>query len=73
MSIASEIERIEQGILPNWSDLQKLIYIYDTLKTSIMYDPKYKDKQCSGIVINKVIQGEEEKKLDVLFQKVKFY
>ena len=44
IKILEEIERIESGILPNWSDLQKLIYIYDTLKTSIMYDPKYKDK-----------------------------
>lgn len=44
IKILEEIERIESSILPNWSDLQKLIYIYDTLKTSIMYDPKYKDK-----------------------------
>lgn len=47
------------------SDLQDGQYI-DTLQ-----DPKYKDEQCSGIVINKVIQGEEDKKLDMLFQKVK--
>ena len=36
-----------------------------------LQDPRYKDKQCSGIVINKVVQGETEQKIDVLFQKVK--
>lgn len=44
IKILEEIEKIESGILQNWSDLQKLIYIYDTLKTTIMYDPKYQSK-----------------------------
>ena len=48
---------------------------FDTLKNKefidTLQDPKYRDEQCSGIVINKVVQGEEEKKLDILFQKVK--
>ena len=48
---------------------------FETLKENeyidTLQDPKYKDEQCSGIVINKVIQGEEEKKIDILFQKVK--
>ena len=44
IKILEEIEKIEKGILPNWSDLQKMIYIYDTIKTTIMYDPKYQSK-----------------------------
>ena len=46
-------------------DLKEKQYI-DTLQ-----DPRYKDKECSGIVINKVMPGETQKQLDVLFQKVK--
>lgn len=44
INIINEIERIELGINKNWSELQKLIYIYDRLKTGILYDPKYKQK-----------------------------
>ena len=46
-------------------DLKEKEYI-DTLQ-----DPRYKDKECSGIVINKVMPGETQKQLDILFQKVK--
>ena len=49
----------------SFETLKELDYI-DTLQ-----DPRYKENECSGIVINKVIQGQEQKKLDVLFQKVK--
>ena len=45
--------------------LKELDYI-DTLQ-----DPRYKEKECSGIVINKVIQGQEDRQIDILFQKVK--
>ena len=48
---------------------------FDTLKelqyVDTLQDPRYKEKECSGIVINKVVQGETQKQLDVLFQKVK--
>ena len=47
-------------------DILKELQYVDTLQ-----DPRYKEKECSGIVINKVVQGETQKQLDVLFQKVK--
>ena len=49
IKILREIEEIEKGIQENWSDLQKTLYIYDKLKTTIMYDPKYKTKPSSEI------------------------
>ena len=36
-----------------------------------LQDPRYKEEKCTGIVINKVMQGQNQKQLDVLFQKVK--
>lgn len=47
--ILEEIEKIEKGILTNWSDLQKLIYIYDVIKRTIMYDPRYKEKTSAEV------------------------
>lgn len=44
INIMNEIERIERGIDPNWSELEVLIYLYDTLRSKIMYDPKYKTR-----------------------------
>ena len=41
IQILEAMERIEAGINENWSDIQKLIYIYDRLKREIMYDPKF--------------------------------
>lgn len=49
IKILREIEEIEKGIQENWSDLQKTLYIYDKLKTTIMYDPKYKTKSSSEV------------------------
>ena len=49
IKILEEIERIESGINTNWSSIQKLIYVYDRLKTSIMYDPKFEQKFSSEI------------------------
>lgn len=49
IKILEEIERIESGLNKNWSDIQKLLYIYDRLKTSIMYDPKFEYKTSSEI------------------------
>lgn len=44
IKIVEEIEKIEAGINENWSDIQKVVYVYDRLKSSIMYDPKFEQK-----------------------------
>ena len=44
-----EMESIEKGINKNWSDLQKIIYIYDSLKRKVFYDPKFESKQSDEI------------------------
>lgn len=49
IKILEEIERIESGLNRNWSDIQKLLYVYDRLKTGIMYDPKFEHKLSSEI------------------------
>ena len=49
IKILEEIERIESGISNNWSDIQKFLYVYDRLKTGIMYDPKFEQKFSSEI------------------------
>ena len=49
IKILEEIERIESGINKNWSSIQKLIYVYDRLKTGIMYDPKFEQRFSSEI------------------------
>ena len=43
------MENIEADMNKNWSDIQKLIYIYDRLKREIMYDPKCEYKLSSEI------------------------
>ena len=49
IKILEEIEKVEAGINKNWTDIQKLIYVYDRLKTGIMYDPKYKQRFSSEV------------------------
>lgn len=49
IKIVEEIEKIESGISKNWDDTQKIIYVYDKLKSGILYDPKYKRKPSSEI------------------------
>ena len=49
VKILEEIEKIESGINKNWSDIQKAVYVYDELKKSIMYDPKYEYKYSKEI------------------------
>lgn len=49
IKILEEIEKIESGINKNWSSIQKLIYVYDRLKTGIMYDPKFEQRFSSEI------------------------
>ena len=43
------IGQIESGIMHNWSDFQKLVYIYDSLKQGIMYDPKYRSRPSKDV------------------------
>ncbi len=49
IKILEEIERIESGLDKNWSDIEKVVYIYDRLKSGIMYDPKFEHKLSSQI------------------------
>ena len=44
IKILREIERIELGIKNDFSDIQKLMYLYETVKRNIMYDPEYENK-----------------------------
>lgn len=49
IKILEEIEKIESGMNTNWSDFQKVLYVYDRLKSGIMYDPKYEYKLSNEI------------------------
>ena len=49
IKIIEEIESIERNMNPNWSDIQKIIYIYDTIKRKIFYDPKFESKPVGEI------------------------
>lgn len=49
IKILEEIEKIESGIKDSWSDIQKVVYIYDKLKRQIMYDPKYKSRSSKEV------------------------
>lgn len=49
IKILEAIEDIEKGIKANWTPLQKLIYVYDKLKSSIMYDPKFESRPSKEI------------------------
>ena len=42
--ILKEIEKIESKLKKEFSDIQKLMYIYVKLKRTIMYDPKFEEK-----------------------------
>ena len=47
--IIEEMEKIESEMSPDWSDIQKVVFIYDKLKRGIMYDPKYEQKSSNEI------------------------
>lgn len=49
LSIMKQIEKIESGIDSSWSELEKTVYIYDKLKTDIMYDPKFESKSSKEV------------------------
>ncbi len=62
--ILMEIEKIESRINPAWSDKQKVVFIYDWLRTAIEYDAKYKDKEYAffrgvrlGNICNRSLRG----------------
>lgn len=44
--IVGVMEKIEAGISPQWTDIQKVLYVYDRLREEIIYHPKY-EKQTS--------------------------
>lgn len=41
VQIVRKMEEIEKGILPNWSQLQKTLYLYNKLKAYIVYDKNH--------------------------------
>ena len=48
--IISEMEKIEKRLEgQNFDQFEKVVYIYEKLKTSIMYDPKYEHKLSKDI------------------------
>lgn len=47
--ILKEIEQIESKMKPSWSDYQKLVFIYERLKSSIAYDPEFEQKSSDEI------------------------
>ena len=49
IKILEEIENIESKIKNKWSNFQKLVYLYTTLKTKITYDPEYEDSPNSEV------------------------
>lgn len=49
IKIVQEMEKVEKGINENWSKIQKVIYIYNSLKCGIMYDPKYKSRKSKDV------------------------
>ena len=44
IQIVNKMEEIEKGILPNWSQIQKTVYLYNKLKSYIIYDKDHKQK-----------------------------
>lgn len=38
--IITEMQRIEAGINSNWSDIQKAVYIYEKIKSQVMFAPE---------------------------------
>lgn len=57
--ILRKMEEIESGILPNWSQLQKTVYLYDKLRSYIVYDKdhEYKDNIRTGDKENRTLRA----------------
>ncbi len=49
IKMIAEMEKVEKGIDKKWPEIQKAVYIYDKLKTNIMYDPAYEKKDSHDI------------------------
>lgn len=49
IKIVEEMEKIEKGINEHWSQEQKTIYLYERIKSLILYDPQYENKPSSEI------------------------
>lgn len=47
--ILKRIEDIEQGIMPEWSDMKKALYIYDRLREEVIYHPDYEKQESFDI------------------------
>lgn len=47
--ILKRIEEIESGIMPEWSDMKKTLYIYDRLREEIIYHPDYEKQESFDI------------------------
>lgn len=45
VEIVSEMKKIENGIMPEWSEIKKALYVYDKLREKIIYDPKYEQEK----------------------------
>ena len=44
VQIVNKMQEIEKGILPNWSQIQKTVYLYNKLKSYIIYDKDHEQK-----------------------------
>ncbi len=49
VKIMEQIEKIESNLYSNWTNKQKIIYLYDYLKRHITYDPKYKSRNSKEV------------------------
>lgn len=49
VKILKKIEEIESGIMPQWSDIKKALYIYSRLREDIIYHPKYEQQEARDI------------------------
>ena len=45
VKIDDEIKKIEAGIMPEWSQIKKALYVYDRLREEVIYHPKYETQQ----------------------------
>lgn len=49
LEILKEIESIEKGIMPGWSDIKKALYVYDRLREKVIYHPDYEKQESFDI------------------------
>ena len=64
-SILQEIEKIESWINPNWTNMQKFVFLYDYILSNISFDPQSKEldetfdenKHIKGDLLNRSLRG----------------